>query len=90
MTFKQAYKIAMEKSAKFREFDARVKAAQKAFNPPDDGSAYSGEDVGVLIFTVSAGESFYYGFDGVDLHAGKHTKRRAAILTAREEVLLIL
>lgn len=79
MTFKQAYEIAMEKSAKFRAHDARVKEAQA-----------NGGETGCLVFSVSAGESFFYGFDGVDLHAGKHTRRRAATLGARDEVLLIL
>lgn len=79
MTFKKAYAIAMNKSASFRAHDAAVKAAQE-----------SGEDTGCLIFTVEPGETFYYGFDGIDLHAGKHTRRRAATLIERDEVLIIL
>lgn len=79
MTFRQAYKIAMEKSAKFRAHDARVKDAQT-----------NGGETGCLMFSVSAGETFYYGFDGIDLHAGKHTRRRAQTLLDRCEVLIIL
>lgn len=79
MTFKEAYAIAMEKSAKFRAHDVRVKEAQA-----------NGGETGCLVFTVSPGESFFYGFDGIDLHAGKHTRRRAATLCARDEVLIIL
>ena len=30
-------------------------------------------------------EAFYFGYDGVDLHAGKHTAKRAAELIRRNE-----
>lgn len=78
MKFAQAYEIAMQKSAEFRRHDARVKEAMK-----------NGTDSGCLVFSVGAGESFYYGFDGVDLHSGRHTRKRAVALMNREEVLLI-
>lgn len=79
MTFNKAYKLAMEKSAKFREHDKRVKAAQE-----------TGTASACMIFSVEPGETFYYGFDGVDMHKGKHTSKRALTLTARDEVLIIL
>lgn len=79
MTFKRAYEIAIAKSARFRAHDAKVKAAQE-----------NGGETGCLIFSVEPGETFFYGFDGVDLHAGKHTRKRAATLFDRDEVLIIL
>ena len=79
MTFKQAYAYAMEHSKSFREHDRKVREAMERK-----------EQSACLIFGVSAGETFFYGFDGVDLHAGKHTKRRAKELFDRCEVLLIL
>lgn len=79
MTFKQAYEYAMAHSEIFRKHDARVKAAQA-----------SGNQCGCMTFSVEPGETFYYGFDGVDVQKGKHTRKRAATLLNREEVLLIL
>lgn len=79
MTFKQAYEYAMAHSETFRKHDARVKAAQE-----------SGTQSGCMCFSVEPGETFYYGFDGVDMQKGKHTRRRAATLLNREEVLIIL
>jgi hypothetical protein len=79
MTFKKAYQIAMEKSASFRAHDARVREAQE-----------NGTSTPCMIFTVAVGETFYYGFDGVDLHAGKHTRARAARLLDNDEALIIL
>lgn len=79
MTFKQAYGYAMAHSESFRKHDARVKAAQA-----------SGSASACMIFSVEPGEVFYYGFDGVDMHKGKHTARRAATLLDRGEVLIIL
>lgn len=87
MKFSEAYDIAMQKSMEFREFDAWVKDAFFDFFTHPRAH---GEDVGVLTFSVSPGESFYYGFDGVDLHKGKHTKKRTSILTERDDVLIIL
>lgn len=79
MTFKKAYEYAMANSEQFRKHDARVKAAQA-----------NGSQSACMIFSVEPGEAFYYGFDGVDLHKGKHSRRRAATLFNREEVLIIL
>lgn len=79
MTFNKAYEYAMTHSEKFRKHDARVKEAQE-----------NGTSTACMIFSVEPHETFYYGFDGVDLHKGKHTRRRAATLFEREEVLIIL
>ena len=79
MTFNQAYKYAMARSYIFRRFDYEVKEAQK-----------NGTDIGCMIFCTEPGETFYYGFDGVDLHKGKHTRRRASVILNRGEALIIL
>ena len=80
MTFREAYKYAMEHSKRFRDHDAKVKKAQ------NDGKASP-----CLIFSVEPGEAFYYGFDGVDMHKGRHTKRRAStLLNRKDEVLIIM
>lgn len=79
MTFEKAYKYAIEHSNIFRKHDAEVKKAMEV-----------GEATACLIFSVEAGETFYYGFDGVDLHKGKHARRRAETLFNRHECLIIL
>lgn len=79
MTFKKAYDYAMSNSARFRAHDANVKAAIE-----------SGKPSACLVFGVEPGETFYYGFDGVDVQKGRHTAKRAKVLTDRDEVLLIL
>ena len=79
MTFNKAYKIAMDKSESFRRNDANVKKAIE-----------SGERSACLLFSVEPGETFYYGFDGFDLHKGKHSKKRSAILLDREDAVLII
>ena len=79
MTFKQAYKYAMEHSETFRKHDSKVKEAQK-----------NGTTSPCLIFSVEPGATFYYGFDGVDLQKGKHTKKRAMELSNRDSVLIII
>lgn len=78
MTFKQAHKMAMNKSAAFRKQDALVRQAME-----------TGGQTACLTFTIE-GETFYYGFDGVDLQAGKYSKHRAAALVERDESLIIL
>ena len=78
MTFKQAYKYAYEHSAIFRKHDERVKHAKR-----------TGESTPVLIFSVEPGETFYYGFDGVDVQTGKHAPKRSVYLINRDEVLII-
>jgi len=79
MTFKRAYDTAMKKSVAFRRHDEAVKTAQA-----------NNEASACMIFSVEPGETFYYGFDGVNLQKGKHTRRRAQVLTDRNEVLIIL
>lgn len=79
MTFKQAYEYAMQASETFRKHDARVKeAAERKEQSP------------CLVFSVSAGETFYYGFDGVEVQRGKHSGRRASKLQESGHVLIIL
>lgn len=78
MTFKQAHKMAMERSTSFRKHDAQVREAME-----------TGGQSACLTFTIE-GETFYYGFDGVDLQCGKYSKYRAEILMDREESLIIL
>jgi len=79
MTFSQAYKIAMENSRIFREHDFRVKEAEK-----------NGEPSACLIFSVEPDQTFFYGFDGVDMQKGKHTKKRAAELLGQDMAYLII
>ena len=79
MTFNQAYKYAMEHSERFRRHDAAVKKAKKA-----------GEKSACMIFAVSPGESFYYGFDGCDMQKGKHTKKTTDLLAKTGLILIIL
>lgn len=79
MTFNEAYKVAMEKSDTFRNFDERVKKAMTERT-----------DSGCLIFAVEPGQTFFYGFDGVDVHKGKHTSKRSEHLIERSQALIIL
>lgn len=78
MTFNQAYKYAMRRSERFRRHDEHAKASKAAR-----------EQSACMIFVVD-GEAFYYGFDGVDMHKGKHTRRRGKELIDKGEVLIIL
>ena len=78
MTFKQTYKYAMEHSETFRKHDSKVKEAQK-----------NGTTSPCLIFSVEPETAFYYGFDGVDLQKGRHTRRRAMELINRDSALII-
>ena len=79
MTFKEAYAYAMANSRRFREHDKSVKEHEK-----------NGTTSPCLVFSVEPGETFYYGFDGVEMQKGRHTRRRAATLLNRGEVLIIL
>lgn len=79
MTFKEAYAYAMEHSAQFRKHDENVKDHQK-----------NGTTSSCLIFSVEPGETFYYGFDGVEMQKGRHTRRRAATLLNRRDAVLII
>ena len=78
MTFREAHNEAIKRSASFRRHDAQVKEAMA------NGTASA-----CMIFTLE-GETFYYGFDGVDLIKGKHTKKRSEHLIRNEETLIIL
>lgn len=79
MTFKQAYKYAMEHSEIFRMHDSIVKDAQNNETTSP-----------CLIFSIgSSGETFYYYFDGVDLMKGKHPKKRAIQLINSYSALII-
>lgn len=79
MTFCKAFEYAMKNSEVFRKFDKMVERAIE-----------NGTDSGCMVFTIGqSGETFYYGFDGVDLHQGKHTARRAQILLNRGEAYTI-
>ena len=79
MTFKQAYTIAMERSERFRRHDAKVKAAQGG-----------NEKTACCVFTVEAGQTFYYGYDGTEIVKGRHSARRSQVLIDRGEALIIL
>lgn len=68
MKAKEAIELARARSARAQEFYERVQGAIA-----DSGVT------GCYIFAIGA-ETFYYGFDGIDLHCGKHTKKRAAYL----------
>lgn len=79
MTFCKAFEYAMKNSEVFRKFDKIVERAIE-----------NGTDSGCMVFTIGqSGETFYYGFDGVDLHQGKHTARRSQVLLSRGEAYTI-
>ena len=79
MTYCKAYEYAMKNSESFRKFDMIVNRAIE-----------NGTNSGCLIFTVGqTGETFYYGFDGVDLHQGKHTARKAEVILERKGAFVI-
>ena len=77
MTFKEAYKIASDRSERFRKFDLHVKERKAR-----------GEDSGCLIFCIDEDPSqvFAYGFDGVDDIKYHHTPKRGLYLIDRNEV----
>ncbi len=86
MTFRQAYRYAMDHSEYFRDRDQIIRdRAQEAAESPDK----CGEPTNCIQFSTAPGEVFYYGFDGVDVHKGKHTAKRAAYLLKRGGVLVI-
>lgn len=73
MKFAEAYRIAMSESEEFRRADSVVrKGLEEVKHTP------------CYLFRIGD-EVFYYGFDGVDLIAGRHTPRRAAVLISRGE-----
>lgn len=77
MTIKQAIEYAAGKSAKARKHFERVRAAMA-----------NGRYTGCYIFAIGK-ETFYYGFDGVDLHRGRHSQSRAAHILERGEADII-
>ena len=78
MTFKEAYTTAMNRSKGFEIWDATVKRC-----------ATEGRASGCMLFTIEGtGETFYYGFDGVELHQGKHNKKRARYLLDKDLVAI--
>lgn len=77
MGFNQAIVIAM------RESEEIVKAVDKVRD-----AVICGEPSPCYFFAID-GRVFYFGFDGVDLHAHYHSAPRSAELIARGEVLVI-
>lgn len=78
MTFKQAYKYAMENSEKFRNFDAKIKERIKV---GDDSNPVA------IIFSIGD-QAFYYGYDGA-VFRGKHTAKRSTYLINNDQTLVI-
>ena len=76
MTFKEAYKIATQ-NEDFSKFDKRVKYCVE-----------KGIQSECIVFSID-GNCFYYGFDGVTLHKGKHTQKRSEYLIKKGEVKTI-
>lgn len=74
MRFKEAYEIALNECAFINHATEVVKRAIR-----------NGEQSPCYQFAIGD-EVFYFGFDGVDLHKGKHTARRSAQLINRGEV----
>ena len=76
MTFKEAFNLAMQ-VPKFAKHVERVNQAKS-----------TGEDTPVILFSIGD-ESFYYGFDGVDLHKGKHSASRSKYLIGKGYTLVV-
>ena len=76
MTFKEAYKIAMQ-NEDFSKFDKHVKDCVE-----------KGIQSACRVFSID-GNCFYYGFDGATLHKGKHTQKRSEYLIKKGEVQTI-
>ena len=77
MTFKEALEIAIKNDEVVRRHANRVRIAVGL-----------GGSTGCLPFMVN-GEAFYYGFDGVDLHAGKYTKAQTHYLVKKDAIRII-
>jgi len=73
MTFRRAVEYAQFKSERFK----------KHYEQTWDAILHGGQTP-CYIFAID-GETFYYGYDGVDLHCGKHSKKRAAYLIEHGE-----
>ena len=76
MTFKEAYKIAMQ-NEDFSKFDKHVKDCVE-----------KGMQSACKLFSID-GICFYYGFDGSTLHKGKPTQKRSEYLIKKGETLII-
>ena len=74
--FKEAYEIAM-KNEDFQKFDKHVKDCVE-----------KGMQSACRVFSVY-GNCFYYGFDGITLHKGKHTQKRSEYLIKKGEAQII-
>lgn len=77
MTGKQAIDYARARSARAQKHYESVQAAMA-----------KGEYTGCYIYAIGR-ETFYYGFDGVDLHCGKHPQNRSALILERGEADVI-
>lgn len=77
MTFNQAYEIAMQECGFMQHATEVVKAA-----------IINGEQSPCYQFAIG-GEAFYFGFDGVKLHKGKHSAKRSAQLINRGDTWII-
>ena len=77
MKFNEAYEIAMNECGFMKHATEVVINAMRA-----------GEQSPCYQFSIG-NEAFYFGFDGVDLHNGKHSQRRAAALIARGETWVV-
>ena len=74
--FKEAYEIAM-KNEDFSKFDKHVKDCVE-----------KGIQSACRVFSID-GICFYYGFDGITLHKGKHTQKRSEYLIKKGEAQII-
>ena len=70
MTFKRALELAEKNDPIVAKWAQQVRYAQK-----------EGLSTSCIIFSIGD-EVFYYGFDGVDLHAGKHNARQSRMMIA--------
>lgn len=71
MTFNEAYKIAI---AECEFMNHATEVVANAIRNKTESPCYQ--------FAIG-NEAFYFGFDGVDLHKGKHTAKRSAELIRR-------
>jgi hypothetical protein len=81
MNVVDAFKIALSNS-EFIEHDNMVKLAEQV-----NALGYAAKTA-CLLFCIDE-EVFYYGFDGVRLHKGKHTPARSAYMIRNHNVLKI-
>ena len=77
MKFEEAYEIAINECEFMKHATEVVINAMRA-----------GEQSPCYQFSIGS-EAFFFGFDGVDLHKGKHSPKRAATLIARDETWVV-